>query len=115
MDRKDQFRTPQWQMKRIEVLLRDDFTCFKCGRKKDIILNVHHKYYLKNKMIWEYPLNAFETLCEDCHPIGKPNQIMDYKKYEKEAIKSIAEIFTSLPYSRKLSLMLDLLIEKCNV
>lgn len=30
-------------------------------------LNVHHKYYIKGKMPWEYEDNALIALCESCH------------------------------------------------
>lgn len=31
------------------------------------ILQVHHKYYIKDKPIWEVPEGALITLCRDCH------------------------------------------------
>lgn len=30
-------------------------------------LNVHHKYYIKDKMAWEYDGEALISLCYDCH------------------------------------------------
>ena len=30
-------------------------------------LNIHHKYYVQGKAPWDYPDNALETLCIDCH------------------------------------------------
>lgn len=30
-------------------------------------LNVHHKYYIRGKNPWEYPDDAFVTLCDKCH------------------------------------------------
>ena len=30
-------------------------------------LHVHHKYYQMGKYAWEYPTNALETLCWNCH------------------------------------------------
>lgn len=30
-------------------------------------LNIHHKYYVKNKKPWDYEDDALVTLCEDCH------------------------------------------------
>lgn len=63
---------PDWQKKRLEVLNRDEFTCQLCG-SKDKELHVHHKYYLRGKEPYEYPLNAFETLCFECHEIETDN------------------------------------------
>lgn len=31
------------------------------------ILHVHHKYYVINKLAWNYPDDALITLCKDCH------------------------------------------------
>ena len=30
-------------------------------------LNVHHKYYVREKKPWEYDDDALVTLCADCH------------------------------------------------
>lgn len=30
-------------------------------------LEVHHKYYILNKLPWEYSINALTTLCDQCH------------------------------------------------
>ena len=32
-----------------------------------VILNVHHKYYIKNKKPWEYKTDALITVCSNCH------------------------------------------------
>lgn len=32
-------------------------------------LNVHHKYYQKGKLAWDYDNDALVTLCVDCHKI----------------------------------------------
>jgi hypothetical protein len=48
------------------VFERDRWECRRCGDKKSP-LHVHHKYYLKDNEPWEYPLEAFLTLCERCH------------------------------------------------
>ncbi|MBQ4803163.1 hypothetical protein J8L88_09910 [Aquimarina sp. MMG015] len=36
-----------------------------CSRH--VVLNVHHKYYIKDKFPWEYSLDALTTLCSECH------------------------------------------------
>ena len=63
---REKLRLPQWQKKRLEVMLRDNFSCVRCGDNK-ISLNVHHKSYEWGKEPWDYPLENFETLCEPCH------------------------------------------------
>jgi len=45
---------------------RDDFECVLCCEKEKT-LNVHHIYYERNKMPWEYPDEIFITLCDECH------------------------------------------------
>lgn len=33
------------------------------------ILNIHHKYYVENKLAWEYNNEVLITLCDSCHKI----------------------------------------------
>lgn len=65
-DYNELLRHPFWQRKRLEIFQRDNFTCQRCT---DTISNlqVHHLYYLPNKMPWEYPGEALITLCDLCH------------------------------------------------
>lgn len=30
-------------------------------------LNIHHQYYIRSKVPWEYDNNALVTLCSHCH------------------------------------------------
>lgn len=62
----DLLKDPRWQKKRLEVMERDKFTCRSCGDTKST-LNVHHAYYEKGKMPWEYPDESLVTWCEECH------------------------------------------------
>ena len=59
-------RHPNWQRKRLEVMQRDNFLCQQCG-SADKTLNVHHTYYTKGAMPWEYPIESLRTFCEECH------------------------------------------------
>jgi hypothetical protein len=63
---KENYRRPEWQRKRLEIMDRDGFACQNCG-DKDAFLNVHHRYYVAGRMPWEYPAFALITLCECCH------------------------------------------------
>lgn len=56
----------RWQKKRLEILSRDNWTCLRCERS-DQTLHVHHNFYIKGKMPWEYENYVFETLCHKCH------------------------------------------------
>ena len=59
-------RRPEWQRKRLEIMQRDDFACKTCG-SRDNTLNVHHGYYAKDAMPWDYQNDTLHTLCESCH------------------------------------------------
>jgi hypothetical protein len=57
---------PFWQKKRLEIFQRDNFACRECT---DTISNlqVHHLYYTKDTMPWDYPGDAMITVCGLCH------------------------------------------------
>lgn len=68
------YKTAQWQQKKCEILVRDNFTCQVCGfssnddANSSKLLHVHHRYYIKGKdEVWDYPNEALITLCENCH------------------------------------------------
>lgn len=62
----DQLKHPEWQKKRLEVLSLRGFTCQECGATEKQ-LHVHHPYYRKGKMLWEYPAQDLRCLCDTCH------------------------------------------------
>ena len=62
----DNYKDPRWQKKRLEIMERDEFKCRSCG-STDKTLNVHHAYYDKGKMPWEYDEEVLITWCEGCH------------------------------------------------
>lgn len=59
-------KDPRWQKKRLEILERDNFACQVCGDNEST-LHVHHKFYLRDRELWEYNNGCFITLCENCH------------------------------------------------
>lgn len=59
-------KDPRWQRKRLLVLERDGFACTECGDNKSE-LQVHHRYYAKDRDPWEYEDFALATLCDPCH------------------------------------------------
>lgn len=61
-----QYKHPEWQKKRLEVLERAGWCCDQCP-EADKPLHVHHKRYIKGRKVWEYELDDFEALCESCH------------------------------------------------
>lgn len=62
---KEQLADSRWLQKKAEILIRDNYTCQKCGAKSH--LNVHHLSYENGKLAWEYPNQQLITLCKDCH------------------------------------------------
>ena len=61
-----QYEHPKWQKKRLEIMKRDGFQCKLCD-SEDKNLHVHHKYYQKGKLIWQYPNSCYITVCYTCH------------------------------------------------
>lgn len=62
----EQIKHPLWQKKRLEVLEANDFECEDCG-SKDEQLHVHHPYYKRGAMVWEYDTHELRCLCNKCH------------------------------------------------
>ncbi len=90
-------RDPRWQKMRLEVFQRDSFHCQRCppsetGEESTDTLHVHHNYYETGKEPWEYPVEAFTTLCETCHEAETANR-PEMDKYLIQALKK-----TGLPY-----------------
>jgi len=61
-----QYLHPNWQMMRLHVFQRDNYTCVDCG-SIDKTLHAHHLKYIRDKYVWEVPHWYIVTLCEDCH------------------------------------------------
>ena len=107
----DKLQDPRWQIKRLNIFNRDNFTCQGCGETRNP-LHVHHLLYRFNTEPWDYLDEDLQTLCEDCH----------YKEYVNverlkrvEAFNNLAFEIVSQPYTYSLSIRLDNLIEKFNV
>lgn len=65
MKYEQQLATKEWHDKRSEVLQVRGCKCEHCGSTER--LNVHHKRYISGHMAWEYPLDNFVVLCQECH------------------------------------------------
>lgn len=62
------------------------------------ILQVHHKYYLKDKMIWEVPESALITLCRNCHQNEhKQKRIPIYNKNPKTGERAVEFYHDEIP------------------
>ena len=62
----DQYKHPNWQRRRLEILKRDKFRCRICY-DRDTLLHVHHLKYDKSKFIWDMHEIYLVTLCHPCH------------------------------------------------
>jgi hypothetical protein len=58
------YKDPRWQMRRLEIMKRDNVQCVVCGDKKSE-LHVHHKRYKGQP--WEAEDDDMQTLCMSCH------------------------------------------------
>lgn len=63
------YSSEKWKTYRKEVIRLDGNQCVRCGRtaSEGAVLQVHHKYYIPNRMPWEYPHDACEAICKRCH------------------------------------------------
>ena len=63
----EKLRHPLWQKKRLEILERDNWSCWICSGK-DNTLHVHHIFYdAAYENPWDYPDHILLTLCSECH------------------------------------------------
>lgn len=75
MSYSDLLRDPRWQRMRLEVMEKAGFRCVECGDEKTT-LNVHHTYYRKGRMPWEYDWETLRCLCEPCHMKQHPEKVL---------------------------------------
>lgn len=94
----EKLKSPKWQKLRLKILERDKWTCQSCFDTEST-LNVHHKSYIFNNEIWDYPDDNFQTLCETCHA-----SLTEYKR----EIKAIIDYWPGL---KELKLLYSILSE----
>lgn len=67
----DLLKDIRWLEKRKKILERDDYHCVSCINKDggDLgkHLEVHHLFYKKGLLPWEYDDEDLITLCDNCH------------------------------------------------
>lgn len=57
-----------WVIFSEKVKKRDGYQCSHCNRSPpDVVLQVHHEFYIPDKLPWEYSLSDCTTLCKGCH------------------------------------------------
>jgi hypothetical protein len=82
------YRNKNWREFRNEIIELDGGACSVCKKTAEdgVVLQVHHKEYVKGTLPWEYPYDLCETLCKGCHAIqhGRipPNFDWEYIGYD---------------------------------
>jgi hypothetical protein len=63
------YKQKQWLDFRRDIIKLDGGRCRQCGRseKNGVVLQVHHKIYIRGKFPWQYAPTDCETLCQGCH------------------------------------------------
>lgn len=108
MNYEEQLQTKQWDVRRRQILERDDHCCQDCLRGKNkrlpLELHVHHKSYINGLMAWEYSDDYLITLCDECHQKvhglledhrderNKPAFVYGVRNFTSRDTKSIAEV-----------------------
>lgn len=64
-----QYRSKLWRTFRLEAIRIAEHACEQCNRheENDVILHVHHKFYVEGRYIWEYNHKDCLVLCARCH------------------------------------------------
>ena len=55
----------RWKEFRLKVLSERGNKCECCGGTD--VLQIHHTFYIRGKMPWEYDINDMRVLCKRCH------------------------------------------------
>lgn len=67
LTRAEQLRHPKWLRTRARIIIKYKSTCQHC-RKVTPMLQVHHRYYVAWRMLWQYPDWCLIPLCDKpCH------------------------------------------------
>lgn len=75
----ERLRDPRWQRNRLAVLERAEWRCEGCGTR-EVNLQIHHGYYERGLMPWEYPPEALYCLCDDCHERAEARKAEAYRE-----------------------------------
>jgi|SRR5690554_598453 len=62
----EKLKDKRWIKKRESVKRRAEYRCEDCGAT-NVVLEVHHCYYLFGYEPWEYPTGSLRCLCRNCH------------------------------------------------
>jgi 5-methylcytosine-specific restriction endonuclease McrA len=65
---REQLLDHRWELKKNEILNRDNNTCLICGDKNHFH-EVHHICYIPDLLAWEYDNELLKTVCRKHHII----------------------------------------------
>lgn len=86
----DLINSREWHLKRLEVLIRDHYACQDCSKMNQKYLQVHHNYYLADRLPWDIDNTALVTLCRDHHKGRHNGKVMKvYKKVNGQLIETV--------------------------
>ncbi len=77
------YRDSKWSVFRKEIIERDGAVCQHCGRgqSEEVVLQVHHKRYIRGLKPWEYSYEDCQTICKGCHA-GEHGRIIPQSGWE---------------------------------
>jgi hypothetical protein len=89
----------EWKFKRLEILVRDNFTCCDCSCKSKSN-HAHHLYYILNEFPWAIESSGLITLCNECHKKRHENTSIDIFKYHGFQLVRVYNFYEDLFCSR---------------
>jgi hypothetical protein len=76
------YRQRQWKAYCAEQIKLHGGVCAHCLRgSPEVVLQVHHRDYIKGRLPWEYPYNECDVLCRGCHA-KEHGKVMPSKDWE---------------------------------
>jgi len=72
-DQLDLQRAPEWKTFRNRTIEQRGTKCQNCSATRN--LQVHHRYYLPGRRVWEYGLEDLLVLCRLCHLLIHDRQV----------------------------------------
>jgi hypothetical protein len=108
----EKLKDPRWQKKRLEVLSAANFSCSYCGSDEDT-LHVHHCYYERGLMPWEYEPDAYKCLCGDCHTQRQAMELQIQKGLSSLCFQEL-DVFWCYVMSAISAIGVDPVADACN-
>lgn len=91
----------RWDMLSLKLRNEANYTCQRCGfhNEHNKYVTVHHKYYIEDRDPWDYPTDAFQVLCNNCHQaINNMEEVPRHSNPNKDEMKEKVFILTRCFY-----------------